>query len=63
MVDLAGQYQEVDIRIPSRLPKVRGDRVMIGEAYRNLITNAESLELPMFDPNFDRPRMALIRAK
>jgi chemotaxis family two-component system sensor kinase Cph1 len=32
--------KEVDIRIPIRLPRVRGDRVMLGEVYRNLITNA-----------------------
>jgi two-component system sensor kinase FixL len=34
------EAQQVDIRIPARLPRVRGDRVMLGEVYRNLITNA-----------------------
>jgi light-regulated signal transduction histidine kinase (bacteriophytochrome) len=32
--------KEVDIRIPEPLPRVRGDKVMLGEVYRNLITNA-----------------------
>ncbi|MDB5336651.1 MAG: cyanobacterial phytochrome [Planctomycetaceae bacterium] len=30
----------IDIRIPVELPRVRGDKVMLGEVYRNLITNA-----------------------
>ena len=32
--------KNIDIRIPHRLPRVRGDKVMLGEVYRNLITNA-----------------------
>ncbi|MDB5385035.1 MAG: domain S-box-containing protein [Planctomycetaceae bacterium] len=32
--------KHVDIRIPQELPRVRGDKVMLGEVYRNLITNA-----------------------
>jgi two-component system sensor kinase FixL len=31
---------KVDIRIPAALPVVRGDKVMLGEVLRNLITNA-----------------------
>ena len=30
----------VDVRIPRPLPNVRGDRVRVGEVFRNLITNA-----------------------
>jgi PAS domain S-box-containing protein len=30
----------VEIRIPRRLPTIQGDRVRIGEVFRNLITNA-----------------------
>ena len=41
--------QRVDIRIPQRLPRVRGDRVMLGEVYRNLITNAAK-----YNPNPDK---------
>jgi signal transduction histidine kinase len=32
--------QNVDVRIPSRLPVIRSDRVRLGEVFANLITNA-----------------------
>ena len=34
------QEREVEIRIPRPLPTLHGDRVRIGEVFRNLITNA-----------------------
>jgi PAS domain S-box-containing protein len=34
------EAKKIDIRIPVHMPRVRGDRVMLGEVFRNLITNA-----------------------
>jgi PAS domain S-box-containing protein len=64
--------KKVDIRIPAPLPRVRGDKVMIGEAYRNLITNAvkynESTEKwieigSMLDPRPTKPETSPLRQR
>ena len=39
-LDISLREQQIEVRIPRRLPVIRSDRVRLGEVFANLITNA-----------------------